>query len=122
MIGMRSTVTVQITLATTPPGKLAEVELHFHDGPLTGLKLTGFGLFVRRDGRGPLLRVPTRYVTARREGRAHSAITTPTQLLQPIDTASGTPFAALRTAILLAYDGAAVGTGKVDRSLLRSLG
>jgi hypothetical protein len=28
-----------------PPGKLADVELHFTSGPLEGLKLTGFGVW-----------------------------------------------------------------------------
>ena len=28
-----------------PPGKLAEAELHFVDGPLDGLKLIGFGVW-----------------------------------------------------------------------------
>lgn len=33
-----------------PPGKLADAELHFTDGPLDGLKLIGFGVWERRDG------------------------------------------------------------------------
>jgi hypothetical protein len=33
-----------------PPGKLAEAELHFTDGPLEGLKLIGFSIWER--GRG----------------------------------------------------------------------
>jgi hypothetical protein len=35
-----------------PPGKLAEAELHFTDGPLEGLKLIGFSVWERRGG-GP---------------------------------------------------------------------
>jgi hypothetical protein len=35
-----------------PPGKLAEAELHFTDGPLEGLKLIGFAIWERRGG-GP---------------------------------------------------------------------
>jgi hypothetical protein len=35
-----------------PPGKLAEAELHFTDGPLEGLKLIGFSIWERRSG-GP---------------------------------------------------------------------
>lgn len=35
-----------------PPGKLADAELHFTDGPLEGLKLIGFGIWERRGG-GP---------------------------------------------------------------------
>jgi hypothetical protein len=35
-----------------PPGKLAEAELHFTDGPLEGLKLIGFSIWERRGGAG----------------------------------------------------------------------
>ena len=35
-----------------PPGKLAEAELHFTDGPLAGLKLIGFAIWERRGGGG----------------------------------------------------------------------
>ena len=35
-----------------PPGKLAEAELHFADGPLAGLKLIGFSIWERRGGGG----------------------------------------------------------------------
>jgi hypothetical protein len=31
-----------------PAGKLADAEIHFHDGPLAGLKLMGFSLWARR--------------------------------------------------------------------------
>jgi hypothetical protein len=33
-----------------PPGKLADAELHFSDGPLDGLKLCGFSIWERRNG------------------------------------------------------------------------
>ena len=35
-----------------PPGKLADAELHFTDGPLEGLKLIGFSIWERRGGGG----------------------------------------------------------------------
>src|ERR1700752_2820968 len=35
-----------------PPGKLADAELHFSDGPLEGLKLIGFAIWERRGGSG----------------------------------------------------------------------
>ena len=35
-----------------PPGKLADAELHFDDGPLDGLKLIGFSVWERRGGVG----------------------------------------------------------------------
>jgi len=33
-----------------PPGKLADAEVHFSDGPLEGLKLIGFSIWERRGG------------------------------------------------------------------------
>ena len=35
-----------------PPGKLADAELHFTDGPLDGLKLIGFSIWEQRRGGG----------------------------------------------------------------------
>jgi hypothetical protein len=35
-----------------PPGKLADAELHFTEGPLGGLKLIGFSVWERRGGGG----------------------------------------------------------------------
>jgi hypothetical protein len=35
-----------------PPGKLADAELHFSDGPLEGLKLIGFAVWERRGASG----------------------------------------------------------------------
>lgn len=35
-----------------PPGKLADAELHFADGPLEGLKLIGFAIWERRGSAG----------------------------------------------------------------------
>ena len=37
-----------------PPGKVAEAELHFTDGPLDGLRLVGFSIWERRGGGGPV--------------------------------------------------------------------
>jgi hypothetical protein len=34
-----------------PPGKLADAELHFGEGPLDGLKLIGFGIWERHVSR-----------------------------------------------------------------------
>jgi hypothetical protein len=33
-----------------PPGKLADAEVHFGEGPLDGLKLIGFSIWERRGG------------------------------------------------------------------------
>jgi hypothetical protein len=47
-------VTIKITPNDkgNPPGKLAEAELHFSEGPLEGLKLIGFAIWERRGGGG----------------------------------------------------------------------
>ena len=42
------TVKIVVNDKGNPPGKLAEAELHFSDGPLAGLKLIGFGAPRRR--------------------------------------------------------------------------
>ena len=36
----------------SPPGKLADAEIHFSEGPLNGLKLIGFAIWERRGGGG----------------------------------------------------------------------
>ena len=43
-----------------PPGKLADAELHFSEGPLEGLKLIGFGVWERRGGNGRNVTFPAR--------------------------------------------------------------
>ena len=45
---------------SNPPGKLADAELHFTDGPLAGLKLLGFGIWERRNGTGRNVTFPAR--------------------------------------------------------------
>jgi len=47
-------VTVKITPNDkgSPPGKVADAELHFTEGPLDGLKLIGFSIWERRGGAG----------------------------------------------------------------------
>jgi hypothetical protein len=46
-----------------PAGKLADAEIHFLDGDLAGLKLIGFGVWARRDGRGQNVTFPARQFT-----------------------------------------------------------
>ena len=52
--GKTELVSVRVTPTTTgnPPGKLADAEVMFEAdaGPLTGLKLIGFGIWERRNG------------------------------------------------------------------------
>ena len=60
-----------------PPGKLADAELHFTDGPLEGLKLIGFGLWDRRGGKGRNVTFPARSYVVNGDRRSFA-------LLRPI--------------------------------------
>jgi hypothetical protein len=61
-----------------PPGKLADAELHFADGPLQGLKLIGFSVWsVRGDGSRRNVTFPARSYTVNAERRSFA-------LLRPI--------------------------------------
>jgi hypothetical protein len=52
IIAKECSMTIKITPNDkgTPPGKVAEAELHFTDGPLDGLRLVGFAIWERRGG------------------------------------------------------------------------
>jgi hypothetical protein len=60
-----------------PPGKLADAELHFTDGPLNGLKLIGFSVWERRSGGGRNVTFPARQYSVNGEKRSFA-------LLRPI--------------------------------------
>jgi len=60
-----------------PPGKLADVELHFTAGPLAGLKLIGFAIWERRGGSGRNVTFPARQYSVNGERRSFA-------LLRPI--------------------------------------
>jgi hypothetical protein len=61
-----------------PPGKLADAELHFSDGPLDGLKLIGFAIWERRGGAaGRNVTFPARQYSVNGERRSFA-------LLRPI--------------------------------------
>jgi hypothetical protein len=64
-----------------PPGKLADAELHFTDGPLDGLKLIGFGVWERRTGGGRNVTFPARQYSVNGERRSFS-------LLRPVGDAT----------------------------------
>jgi hypothetical protein len=88
--------TVKITPNDTgnPPGKLADAELHFEDGPLAGLKLIGFSIWERRTAAGRNVTFPARTYSVNGERRSFA-------LLRPIvDTEAQTR---VRDLILEAY-------------------
>lgn len=94
-ITRRAPVTINIVLAGdgAPPNKLADAELLFHEGPLSGLKLTGFAVWTRKDG-GLNITVPSRPYTAHGEKKSFA-------LLRPV--ADMTALDGIRTLILAAY-------------------
>ena len=57
-----------------PPGKLAEAELHFADGPLEGLKLIGFAIWERRGGGGRNVTFPARQYSINGERRTFALL------------------------------------------------
>jgi hypothetical protein len=77
-----------------PPGKLAEAELHFTEGPLEGLKLIGFSIWERKTGTGRNVTFPARAYSVNGERRSFS-------LLRPI--ADVTAQERIREFVLAAY-------------------
>jgi hypothetical protein len=78
----------------TPPGKLAEAEVHFQDGYFQGLKLVGFAVWERRNGNGRNVTFPARQYTVNGERRSFA-------LLRPITDSTAQD--RLRDLILQAY-------------------
>src|SRR3979490_73955 len=78
-----------------PPGKLADPELHFTEGPLDGLKLIGFAIWERRGGNGRNVTFPARQYIVNGDRRSFA-------LLRPVaDTAAQER---VRELVLQAYD------------------
>src|SRR3954466_13565452 len=77
-----------------PPGKLADAELHFSEGPFEGLKLIGFSIWERRGGSGRNVTFPARSYAVNGERRTFA-------LLRPI--ADSTAQNRVRELILEAY-------------------
>lgn len=78
-----------------PPGKLADAELHFAEGPLEGLKLIGFSIWERRGGSGRNVTFPARQYSINGERRSFA-------LLRPIVDAAAQN--RIRDLILEAYE------------------
>src|SRR5437868_12773628 len=57
-----------------PPGKLADAELHFNEGPLAGLKLIGFSVWERRGGGRRNVTFPARQYSINGERRSFALL------------------------------------------------
>ena len=77
-----------------PPGKLADAELHFTEGPLAGLKLIGFGIWESRNGGRRNVTFPARQYSVNGERRSFA-------LLRPVVDAAAQD--RLRDLVLQAY-------------------
>jgi hypothetical protein len=77
-----------------PPGKLADAELLFTEGPLEGLKLIGFSVWERKTGSGRNVTFPARQYSVNGERRSFA-------LLRPF--ADGPGQDRLRDLVLQAY-------------------
>ena len=78
-----------------PPGKLADAELHFSEGPLEGLKLIGFAVWERKTGNGRNVTFPARAYSVNGERRSFA-------LLRPL--VDSTAQNRIRDLILEAYE------------------
>ena len=78
-----------------PPGKLADAEIHFTDGPLTGLKLIGFSVWERKGNNGRNVTFPARQYSVNGERRSFA-------LLRP--TSDSTAQNRVRDLVLAAYE------------------
>ena len=78
----------------SPPGKLADAELHFTEGALEGLKLIGFAVWERRSGSGRNVTFPARQYSVNGERRSFA-------LLRPLVDATAQD--RVRELILQAY-------------------
>ena len=88
------TVKIAMNEKGNPPGKLADAELHFSEGPLDGLKLIGFAIWERRGGSGRNVTFPARQYSVNGERRSFA-------LLRPIVDATAQN--SIREVILLAF-------------------
>jgi hypothetical protein len=92
---MNIVVMIAPNTAGHPSGKLADAELHFAGGELDGLKLIGFSVWKRRDGKGRSVTFPARQYTAAGERRTFA-------LLRPISDSEAPT--RIRDLVLRAYE------------------
>jgi hypothetical protein len=79
-----------------PPGKLADAEVHFTDGPFDGLKLVGFAVWEKKNGgSGRNVTFPSRSYSMNGERRSFA-------LLRPVT--DSTASSRLRDLIIEAYE------------------
>ncbi len=73
----------------TPPSKLADVEIHFEEGLLSGLKLVGCSVWKSRKGEDPTILVPSRSYATAGGIRYYELLRPSEEGMQGIDPAAG---------------------------------
>lgn len=58
----------------SPSGKLADVEVHFTDGEMAGMRLLGFAIWQQRNGPGRNVTFPSRTYSVNGERRSFSLL------------------------------------------------
>lgn len=71
---METTIKIVRNDSDTPPGKLADAEVHFVGGLLDGTRLTGFAVWRRRDGKGENVTLPSRRFNSQGAARTYSLL------------------------------------------------
>ncbi len=71
---MNTTIKIVRNDSDTPPGKLADAEVHFVGGLLDGTKLTGFAVWKRRDGQGENVTLPSRRFNSQGAARSYALL------------------------------------------------
>lgn len=89
------TIKIMLNQTSNPPGKLADAELLFTEGPLEGLKLVGFSVWEKKSGNGRNVTFPARSFSQNGERRSYA-------LLRPI--VDSTSQSKLRDLILEAFE------------------
>lgn len=79
---------------SSPNGKLADVEVHFTDGHLAGMRLLGFAIWELKNGSGRNVTFPARTYSVNGERRSFS-------LLRPVNDQNSQD--AIRDLILKSY-------------------
>lgn len=67
-------VKIMPTEKNAPQGKLADVEVHFTEGAMEGLRLLGFSIWERKNGAGRSVTFPSRTYSVQGQRRSFSLL------------------------------------------------
>lgn len=91
------TIKILLNEKGNPPGKLADAELQWSEGPLAGTKLCGFAVWCQRTGAGKNVTFPSRTYSVNGERRSFA-------LLRATSDVNASDTNRLRDLIIEAYE------------------